>query len=63
MSLASPAVHPNPEETRRVAQAAFLHPSRLMQMRDRLGTIDDDATFGALYPPRGPPAAAPWRPA
>ena len=53
MSLASPPVHPIPEETRRVAQAAFPRPSRFMQMRDRLGTIYDDAAFGALYPRRG----------
>jgi transposase len=61
MSLASHSVHPIPEETRRVAQAAFPRPSRFMQMRDRLGTIYDDAAFGALYPPRGQPAEAPWR--
>jgi transposase len=61
MSLASPSVHPIPEETRRVAQAAFPRPSRFMQMRDRLGTIYDVAAFGALYPPRGQPAEAPGR--
>ena len=33
MSLASPSVHPIPEETRRVAQAALPRPSRFMQMR------------------------------
>jgi transposase len=32
-----------------------------MQMRDLLGTIDDDAAFGALYPHCGQPAEAPWR--
>jgi transposase len=61
MSLASHSIHPIPEETQHVAQAAFPHPSRFMQLRDRLGTIDDDAAFGALYPPRGQPAEAPWR--
>jgi transposase len=61
MSLASHAVHPIPEETRRVAQAAFPRPSRFMQMRDQLGTIYDDAAFGALYPQRGQPAETPWR--
>jgi transposase len=61
MSLASPSVHPIPEETRRVAQAAFPRPSRFIQMRDRLGTIYDDAAFGGLYPHRGQPAEAPWR--
>ena len=48
MSLASRAVHPIPEETRRVAQAAFPRPSRFMQMRDQLGTLYADAAFGAL---------------
>jgi transposase len=61
MSLASPSVQPMPEATRRVAPAALPRASRLMQMRERLGTIDDDAAFGALYPPRGQPAEAPWR--
>jgi transposase len=61
MSLASHSIHPIPEDTRRVAQAAFPRPSRFMQMRDQLGTIYDDAAFEALYPHRGQPAEAPWR--
>lgn len=32
-----------------------------MQMRDQLGTLYDDAAFGALYPQRGQPAETPWR--
>src|ERR671914_404279 len=50
-----------PEETLRIAQAAFPRPSRFMHMRDQLGTIYDDAAFEALYPHRGQPAEAPWR--
>jgi transposase len=61
MSLAPHPDYPIPEETLRVAQAAFPRPSRFMQMRDQLGTIYDDAAFGALYPHRGQPAEAPWR--
>src|SRR5262245_43137809 len=61
MSLASRAVSPIPEETRRVAHAAFPRPSRFMQMRDQLGTLYDDAAFGVLYPQRGQPAETPWR--
>jgi transposase len=61
MSLASHAVPPLPEETRRVAQAACPRPSQFMQRRDRLGTIDDEAACGTLYPPRGQPAEAPGR--
>jgi transposase len=30
-------------------------------MRDQLGTLYDDAAFGALYPHRGQPAETPWR--
>jgi transposase len=61
MSLAPHPSYPIPEETLRIAQAAFPRPSRFMQMRDQLGTIDDDAAFGALYPHRGQPTEAPWR--
>ena len=61
MSLASRAVSPIPEETRRVPQAAFPRPSRFMQMRDQLGTLYADEAFGVLYPHRGQPAETPWR--
>lgn len=61
MSLALHSVVPIPEETRRVAHAAFPKPSRFMQIRDQLGTIYEDAAFAALYPRRGQPAEAPWR--
>ena len=50
-----------PEETTRVARAAFPHSTRFMQMRDSLGTIYDHTAFAALYPQRGKPAEAPWR--
>jgi len=50
-----------PEETTRVARAAFPHSTRFMQMRDSLGTIYDPTAFAALYPQRGKPAEAPWR--
>jgi transposase len=50
-----------PEETSRIARAAFPKPSRFMQMRDQLGTIYDDTTFAELYPWCGQPAEAPWR--
>jgi transposase len=61
MSLASQSVMPIPEETVRVAQAAFSMPSRFMQMRDQLGPIYDDAAFAPLSPRHGQPAEAPWR--
>lgn len=61
MSLAPQSIDPIPEETVRVARAAFLNRSRFMYMRDQLGTIYDDTAFAALYPRRGQPAEAPWR--
>jgi transposase len=32
-----------------------------MRMRDELGTIYEDHLFAHLFPPRGQPAASPWR--
>ena len=57
MSLAPSSFDAIPEETIRVAQAAFPYSTRLMQMRDHLGAIYDQAAFAALHPQRGKPAA------
>src|SRR5262245_23935044 len=61
MSLAPQPFDSIPEETIRVARAAFPHSTRLMQMRAHLGAIYHQSTFEALYPQRGKPAEAPWR--
>src|SRR5262245_16043051 len=61
MSLPTQPLDVIPEETIRVARAAFPHSTRFMQMRDALGTIYDHPAFEALYPQRGQPAEAPWR--
>ena len=61
MSLAPQPCDSIPEETIRVARAAFPHSTRLMQMRDHLGAIYHQSAFEALYPQRGKPAEAPWR--
>lgn len=61
MSLMPQPMTAIPKETVRVAQAAFPTSTRLMQMRDQLGLIYDDATFAELYPRRGQPAETPWR--
>jgi transposase len=61
MSLKSEAIPPVPEETARVAQAAFPDGSPIMRLRDALGTIYDDELFADLFPTRGQPAEAPWR--
>lgn len=61
MSLPTQALAIIPAETARVAQAAFPHRTRCMQMRDALGTIYAHPALEALYPQRGKPAEAPWR--
>jgi transposase len=61
MSLHPEPIGPIPEETVRVAGAAFPHGTRWMRLRDRLGVIYDDALFAPLFSRRGQPAAAPWR--
>ncbi|HEX2172781.1 MAG TPA: IS1182 family transposase [Dehalococcoidia bacterium] len=61
MSLQPQPIGPIPEETARVARAAFPKGNVYMQMRDALGTVYDDASFAALFATRGRPAEAPWR--
>jgi len=61
MSLHRCSPGPIPEETARVAHAAFPKGNAHMRMRDVLGTIYDDARFAPLFPSRGRPAEAPWR--
>ena len=61
MSLPPQPLHAIPEETPRVARAAFPHSTRFMQRRDYLGPIYDQAACEARYPQRGKPAEAPWR--
>jgi transposase len=61
MSLRPQATYPIPEDTQRVARAAFPRGNIYMQVADRLGTIYHDAQFAALFPTRGQPAEAPAR--
>jgi transposase len=61
MSRHPHATSPMPEDPQRVARAAFPHGNIDMPVADRLGPIAHDAPFGALFPRRGPPAAAPAR--
>ncbi len=58
MSLQPQPIGPVPEETARVARAAFPRGNACMQMRDALGTVCDDASFAALFATRGRPAVA-----
>jgi len=50
-----------PEETARVARAAYPHGNVYMQLRDVLGTVYQDQTFAHLFPHNGRPVEAPWR--
>lgn len=42
-----------PEETVRVARAAYPHGNTLMKLRDALGTIYQGQTFASLFPHNG----------
>lgn len=61
MSLASQPILPVPEETVRVARAAFPKGNVYLTIRDELGTIYTQETFADLYPQVGQPGIAPWR--
>jgi transposase len=50
-----------PEETTRVARAAYPKGNVYMKMRDALGTIYQDEAFAHLFPQNGRPVEAPWR--
>jgi transposase len=61
MSLNPCPIAPIPEETTRVAHAAFPKGNRYMTMRDVLGVIYSDAQFTDLYRPVGQHGEPPWR--
>ena len=50
-----------PEETRRVARAAFPKGTLCLRIADVLGPLYQDSQFMALFPRRGQPAEAPGR--
>ena len=61
MSLKPSVIEPIPEQTARVARAAFPKGNLYISIRDQLGTLFEDADFTTLYPKRGQPACPPWR--
>src|SRR3954462_1853323 len=61
MSLHVVPVGSVPDETMRVARAAFPNGNVYMQMWDALGVIYEDETFSPLFAARGRPAECPWR--
>ena len=62
MSLRLPqSVPPVPDDTARIARAAFPRGNPYLLLRDRLGPVFDDAGFADLYARRGQPGYTPWR--
>src|SRR5262245_13737469 len=61
MSLHPHAPYPIPDETQRVARAAFPRGNLSMQVADHLGSLYHDTQCTALFPRRGQPAEAPAR--
>src|SRR5688500_16966767 len=61
MSLQAEAIGEIPEQTKRIAEAAFHRGNVYIKMRDELGTFYEDEDFTDLFPPRGQPAHRPWR--
>jgi transposase len=60
MSLLPSVIPPLPEETARVAQAAFPKGKLITRMRDEVGVLYTDALFPSLFAVRGQPAESPW---
>ena len=56
MSLQPRPINPVPEQTARVARAAFRKGTVFMRMREELGAIYEDRAFAHLFPKRGQPA-------
>jgi transposase len=61
MSLRLQPMGSIPEQTARVAQAAFPKGHPYLMLRDQLGTIFQDEDFAALFPAWGYPGLPPWR--
>ena len=61
MSLRPHTLESVPEETVRVARAAFPKGNPYLLLRDTLGTIFQDDDFAACFPLEGQPGLPPWR--
>jgi transposase len=61
MSLHPHVIAPVPEDTARVARAAFPKGHPYLTFRDALGTIFQDEDFAAIFPMNGQPGLPPWR--
>jgi len=54
-------IGPLPEDTVRLAKAAFPKGNVYIEVRNVLGSIYEDEDFSELFEVRGRPAIAPWR--
>ena len=61
MSLRPQPLEPVPEDTARVARAAFPKGNPYLTLRDQLGMIFQDEDFAALFPVCSRPSLPPWR--
>ena len=61
MSLRSPIVYYIPDETGRVARAAFPKGNLYMEMQAELGMLSTNPQFGTLFSSTGQPAVDPAR--
>jgi transposase len=61
MSLHPHVIEPVPEETARIAHAAFPKGHPYLTFRDAFGTIFQDEDFATLFPAWGQPGLPPWR--
>ncbi|HLF29240.1 MAG TPA: transposase [Anaerolineae bacterium] len=61
MSLQPQTTDLIPDETQRVAHAAFPKGNVYMRMRDEFGEVYTDGCFAELFPRRGQPAESPGR--
>jgi transposase len=61
MSLRPQPLTPVPDQTARVAHAAFPKGNPYLTLRETLGTIFQDDSFADLYAHDGQPGVAPWR--
>jgi transposase len=61
MSLPASSSYSVPEQTQRVARAAFPKGTLCLRLADEFGTIFQDQDFADLFPPQGQPAEVPFR--
>src|SRR4051812_47190855 len=54
-------IGPVPDETARIAHAAFPKGHPYLRLADKLGDLFTDETFASLFPTHGQPAFTPWR--